>query len=288
MRHFRLGFLIYAVLVWTTTVVGQEASGSDPQATAILQQSLAAQTGGAPITDVTLTGSARRIAGSDDETGTATLKATAAGDSRVDLRFPSGNRLEIRNHAALPLPGSLPPGVPASVAQTAQPVGAWSGPDGVLHATAGQNLMNDATWFLPSSTLGKLVSAPPQVWLLSYVGSETRDGQSVVHVSASLSVAPSSNTPPRIASLIQHLSQMDIFLDSGTLLPVALTFNTHPDNDALVDIPAEIHFSDYRPMSGVRVPFRVQKYLNNGLVLDLQFANVSVNSGLSAAAFDIQ
>jgi hypothetical protein len=75
---------------------------SDPQAVALVQRSLTALTGGAPVTDVTLTGTARRIAGSDDETGTATLTATAAGDSKLSLNFPSGPRTEIRNHSAIP------------------------------------------------------------------------------------------------------------------------------------------------------------------------------------------
>src|ERR1039458_1626191 len=81
------------------TSTGPSSVASDPQAVSLLQKSLAAQTGGLPLTDVTLTGTARRIAGSDDETGTATLKATSAGDSRIDLSFPSGERVEIRNHS---------------------------------------------------------------------------------------------------------------------------------------------------------------------------------------------
>src|ERR1039457_4636547 len=67
---------------------------SDPQAVSLLQKSLAAQVGAVQVADVTLAGTARRIAGSDDETGTATLKATGVGDSRMDLSFPSGNRSE--------------------------------------------------------------------------------------------------------------------------------------------------------------------------------------------------
>jgi hypothetical protein len=72
---------------------------SDPQAVSLLQKSLAALTGSTSLTDATLTATAQRIAGSTNETGTATLKATALGDSRVDQSFPSGNWSEIRNHA---------------------------------------------------------------------------------------------------------------------------------------------------------------------------------------------
>jgi hypothetical protein len=67
----------------STTPVPAPAA-SDPQAVALIQKALAALTGGAPVTDVTLTGTARRIAGSDDETGTATLKATRPRGSRCN------------------------------------------------------------------------------------------------------------------------------------------------------------------------------------------------------------
>ena len=147
---------------------------SDPQAVALVQRALAALTGGVAVTDVTLTGSAHRIAGSDDETGTATLEATSAGDSRVDLSFASGNLVEIRNHSALPVPGSLPPGVPASVAQTPQPVGEWIGSDGSPHAMANHNIMTAAPWFFPTLALEEIATS--RNYVLSYVGPETHNG----------------------------------------------------------------------------------------------------------------
>jgi hypothetical protein len=49
---------------------------------------------------LTLSGSAHYIAGSDDETGTATLKTLATGARRVDLKLPSGRRSEVRDLTA--------------------------------------------------------------------------------------------------------------------------------------------------------------------------------------------
>lgn len=296
MRHFRLGVLIWAVLVWTSTVVGQGTaaapSTSDPQAVALVQKALVALTGGAPVTDVTLAGTARRIAGSDDETGTATLTATFAGDSKLSLNFPSGPRTEIRNHSALPLADSFPKGVPlpAAVTSQAQPVGAWSGPDGTLHGMASHNVFTDAVWFFPAVSLGRLAASSNSV--VSYVGQETLNGQSVLHVSAYQQLPAPSNPPPamsaQLANLPRHLSQIDLYLDSTTVLPVALAFNTHPDGNALIDIPVKVQFSDYQSTSGALVPLHVQKFLNRSLVLDLQFDNATLNSGLGAASFQLQ
>ena len=89
---------------------GGQSASSTASAPQLLQQSLAALQGTTPITDVALTGSARRIAGSDDESGSATLKALAGTGARLDLSLSSGPRSELRNTSS------------------AQPAGSWSGP----------------------------------------------------------------------------------------------------------------------------------------------------------------
>ncbi len=251
----------------------QQQSAPDAQAVSLAQRALGVLTGGRPISDVTLTGSARRIAGSDDETGPAVLKALATGESRMDLNLPSGQRSEVRANSGN------------------GPVGSWSGPDSAQHPISNHNLMADSAWFFPAFAAGKSLG---QGYTASLVGQETRAGQSVIHVTTRRGVViPSEpaaagdegSLPGDTATLMQHLSQVDFFLDPSTLLPVALAFNTHPDNDAGLDIPVEIRFSDYRVVNGAQVPFHVQKFLNNGLVLDLQFQTVTFNAGLSSADF---
>jgi hypothetical protein len=285
--------LAVSILALVTSPLSAQQSPStsapvanDPQAVALIQRSLVALTGGAAVTDVTLTGTARRIAGSDDETGTATLKATALGDSRVDLVLPSGNRSEIRNHSAIPLPGALPNGVPAEMTQTNQPAGAWSGPDGLLHGMASHNVMSEADWFSPAAMLTRIISKPGYVF--SYLGPEDFNDTQVIHIQASEPLAQTIKAPPGVPALMQHLSQIDIYLDPTTSLPVALGFNTHPDNNALLDMPVRVEFSGYQAVNGVQVPFHVQRYLNNSLALDFQFSSATFNSGLAAANFQIQ
>src|SRR6476619_3005350 len=88
-----LSFLL-AISFLVPTVAQQ--TGTSPQAVQYLQRALAALGASTPTSDVTLTGSAHYIAGSDDETGTATLKAIP-GASRIDLNLSSGPRSEIAN-----------------------------------------------------------------------------------------------------------------------------------------------------------------------------------------------
>jgi hypothetical protein len=260
MRFARLllSFVLVASLL-TPTAAPQTASS--PQAVQYLQRALAALSASTPTSDVTLSGSAHYIAGSDDETGTATLKAVA-GASRIDLNLSSGPRSEVVNTSA-------------------SPAGTWSGPDGVAHAISFHNLLTDPAWFFPAFPITHGLSSG---YVATYVGLETRDGQAVEHLTVSQT---SVLQTPAGALTLAHLSQMDFFLDSATFLPTAITFNIHPDNNAGLDIPIEIRFSDYRAVNGVQVPFHVEKYLNNGLILDLQFQTVTLNTGLTTGSFSL-
>jgi hypothetical protein len=249
----RLSVVLSLLLLAVSSAFAQTAT--DPQALTFLTRSLAAMRNGASaqaITDITLTGTARRIAGSDDETGTATLKVTADGQSSVELSFASGVRKEVR-----------------SKFDNGFPKGSWSGPDGKVHATALHNLMADATSVAPMLMLARIAaSANP---LIVYVGQETKNGNSVIHLSAQQQSANLSK--------LQPLSQTEIFLDATTLLPAAVSFNVHPDDDMNTNVAAEIRFSDYRPVNDVLLPFHVQRFLNYSLVLDLQFQSAVLNSG---------
>jgi hypothetical protein len=238
-------------------------TATSPLAVQYLQKALAALSGSTPVSDVTLTGTAQRIAGSDDETGAATLKAIV-GASRIDLNFSSGPRSEIQNVVV------------------GAPVGSWSGPDGASHPMTFHNLLTDPAWFFPAFPITHGLSGSARV--ISYVGHETRHGQAVEHltVAQSLAMQTPSGTPT-----MAHLSQMDFFLDSATFLPAAVTFNIHPDNNAGLDIPTEVRFSDYRAVNGVQVPFHVQKLLNNGLILDLHLNTATLNTGLTASQFQV-
>lgn len=255
-----ISFALFAFA--SSSAAPPQSPTSQIQGVAYLQKALAALAPSTTITDLTLSGSARRVAGSDDESGTVVIKALAGTGSRIDLTLPSGPRSEIRSASA-------------------GPVGSWSGPDGVTHAMAYHNLLTDPGW-VPSLTIASLLSAQNAV--ITYFGTETRDGQSVIHVSASQQSPPDSVE----TKLMQHLTQTEIYLDASTSLPASITFNTHADNNARLDIPVEIRFSEYRTASGASIPFHVQKFLNNSLFLDLEFDSAAINSGLSSSAFAVR
>lgn len=239
-----------------------------PSASALAAESIAALTNGVSIADVTLSGVVTTTAGSDIETGTGTFSATAAGQSRLDLTLGSGTDSEIRNVA------------------NGTPFGEWI-KNGVATPFAGQNCLTDAAWFFPALT--SLAASDPSI-TISYIGLEQRAGASVYHLQLfrDMSSFASRWGLGNGTTLPSVLSTTQFYLDSGTLLPAALTFYAHPDKDWSTNIPVEIDFSNYQTMNGIAVPSHIQKYLQNGLILDLVVSNVAVNSGIPSSTFNLQ
>ena len=78
---------LLAVILLLATLLSsaaQQSTSTNPEPLQILQQALSALNGSTATRDVTLIGSANYVAGSDNETGTATLEAIATGASSVE------------------------------------------------------------------------------------------------------------------------------------------------------------------------------------------------------------
>ena len=80
---------------------------------------------------------------------------------------------------------------------------------------------------------------------------------------------------------------MDFYLDAASSLPVAVVFNQHPDDNARVNIPIEVDYSNYQPISGVLVPMHIQKSMNGAPLLDVTLTGVVFNSGLALSEFSV-
>jgi hypothetical protein len=86
---------------------------------------------------------------------------------------------------------------------------------------------------------------------------------------------------------VETLTAVDFYLDAATLLPIALSFNVHPNDDNNVDLLTEIQFSNYQNINGVMVPMKIQKYLQGNLLLDFTVSNVALNTDLSMTDFAV-
>jgi hypothetical protein len=264
-----ISFLLASLVFGLTTPAQQATTPSatqDQSAIAIALKSRTTLTGAVQISDVTLTGSVMRTAGSDVGTGTFTLRAVGGSASRMDLSLSDGISTEIR---------TLSTGVPQ---------GEWLAPGGVYTAMPLHNCLTDAAWFFPAFTV---LSKTSDVSLtVVYVGQETRNDISVQHLHFAFSGAVQPNNSPALDDPLATLSSSELYIDSTTFLPVALDFNTHPDNDARANIPVEIVYSNYQTTNGILMPFRIQKFLNGSLFIDFTVQSVALNTGLTSSTFN--
>ncbi len=241
-------------------LTAQHLSQSDPRALAYAAQSMATLTGGVSIRDVTLTGTATWVAGSERETGAATLVGLGPNESHIELAFSSGTRTEIRD------------------AQTGIARGKWTTPSGKSGKFAPHNCQTDAVWFFPA--LSSLAGG--QNTIFTYLGQETRKGERVQHIRSEGQSSRTAATRP------EPLSSIDFYLDAATLRPEAISFNVHPDKNMLDNIPVEVDFSDYQNVDGVMVPMHIEKYLQGSLLIDLTISNAAFNTGISLSTFMIE
>lgn len=270
MRVQRVGPVVaFGLLFFVAAIQAQQNSTPAPaprdaQATLVLQRSLAALVGATTVSDVTLSGSANWIAGPDNESGSATLKATAVGQGRIDLNLSGGQRSEVMD------------------ASQAAPGGSWCGTDGIWHSMVPNNLFTDPSWFFPTFLISRALSGSD--YSISSMDAETQGGVAVEHIK----IYQPFGLAAQQATQIQGLGQVDLYLNASTLLPVSVSFNIHSDTDALTNIPVEIQFSNYQVVQRRSIPYHIQKYIQNGLSLDVTVTSVQVNSGLSAADFQVQ
>jgi hypothetical protein len=255
---FRFAALALASILLVCVASAQNPPASNAQALSYAAQSVAAMVGNVSISDVTLTGT---VTWSGSQSGTATLRALGTGESRMDLSLTSGTRAEIRD------------------AQTGTQLGQWFSPNNTSGNYAAQNCGTDAVWFFP--VLGSLAAGPNVVF--SYVGPTTWNGESVQHIQSYVYQASAS----ALTSSPQQLSTMDFYLDASTLLPSAVTFNVHPDNNVNANLLVEVDFSNYQATGGVVVPMHVQKYQQGNLIVDIVVTEAQFNTGLPLSLFTV-
>jgi hypothetical protein len=245
-------------LLLTTSTIALSQTTSNPQAISLAAQSFAALTQGTTVSDVTLFGTATWIVGGDNFAGPVTLKALGATQSRADLNLNGFQRSEIR---------TVNNGIPA--------IG-WIDASGT-HNGAEHNCYTEAAWSFPA--LWSLWNTSDPTLTATFLGLTTYNSLSAQHLHFIRTYGTDA--------LLNGLSATDVFLDPTTALPLAITFQAHPDTNALSNLPVEVRFANYQNVNGVMVPFRIQKLQNGSLMLDVTVQSATINSGLSAADFTI-
>lgn len=224
-------------------------------ASTILSQIANAFSPGKPVNNVQLTGSANWYAGSLEDSGTVTLTATPTGAATMQLSLAKkGLWTESQSDFGLGM--------------TCQ----WVGNDSTVHQGDAMNCLRPVLWFLPSITL-QPTSMPSSIGVAD-LGTGTVGSGTYRHLQ---SQAVITTMPTAVLSRSVEASTTDIGIDPNSLLPTVLSYQVHPDNGAQVNIPVEVHFSDYQRVNGAEIPFLIQRYVNGSLQLEIHVNSAQVS-----------
>ena len=202
-------------------------------------------------TSVVLDGTFTSTAGSLNQNGSAHLIAGSDGSYSIELSRSSGAINETR---------AVSDGMPSCT---------WTDQNNVVHQSAFLNCLAPA-WFFPSLTLlSGTSSATLPAWTPSSYSSDSLGN----HLKFQL-LLPSSDENQEDPEMQKPF---DLVLSPATSLPQYAFFTVHPDNPGIhADIAIEIAYSNYRTISGVMIPFHIQRYVNGSLVLDLVVTSASI------------
>jgi hypothetical protein len=129
-------------------------------------------------------------------------------------------------------------------------------------------------WFLPALSLQPSLM-PSYISALDLGLGTVGTGTEVYrHVQSQLVLSTLPTPPPPQVTL---LNQTDIGLDPTSLLPAVLAYSVYPDSGAQTPIATEIHYSDYRTINGIQIPFHIERYLNGSLQLDILVTSAQIN-----------
>ena len=123
-------------------------------------------------------------------------------------------------------------------------------------------------WFLPEVSL--FSAQQPSTGTLS---AEAENGSPTLH----WAMSPSPGISAALLESLPLLGSYDLHIDPASNLPSSLSYFVHPDDNAGINIPVVVDYSDYRSINGVSIPFHVQRYLNGTLFLDIALSNAEVN-----------
>jgi hypothetical protein len=280
---YRRGLLRLAVILCLVSVptLGQEPTPPplpqpNAQGPTLVQQGLAALTGGVELRDVTLTGTSNVASPTGAQSGSITLTATAIGQEQLAFNAPDGTHTDVRDFSG----GGR--------------AGRFSAPDGTSGNIPPQSLPGiHPAWFFPAFVMTTASSSSN--FAAADLGQEIRNGAAVRHLAVWLQP---SGSAPLFQESLQRFTQQDLYLDPASLLPVAMTFRTRPFNPKNPDVPLrpiptaphkveqEIRFSNYQRVQGVTVAFHIQIYINGALVDDIQISSATLNTGVTITALN--
>ena len=148
----------------------------------------------------------------------------------------------------------------------------WTDARNVAHDIKGMNCVASLAWFAPL-LISQNVSGRTDLFTAEDEGTVS-DNEHLSH-KVSFSRRPLGGTT-EFKRLFAGASHASLSYDSETGLPSRLEYSLHPDSDDGRSIPVRIEYSDFRSVSGLTVPFRIEKYFNHSLQLIVTATEITI------------
>jgi hypothetical protein len=246
----RCRFLSCLALLCISTLVSAQTTSSP----GFLEQAQSSVLGGKSIHSITFNANAEWFAGSTHETGSGSFQANSNGSSKLQLDLGKASREESQTKLD-----------PSRICE-------WTDASGASHEIVGVNCMASMIWFAPTLNLQPLSQLPSM--LTTSDGGEVVRKQATFHqITYGLNI---EGITPADTIWRQQASVITILFDPQTSLPSSLEYSIRADNNELQSIPIRVQFSNYQPVSGVMLPFHIERYVQNSLQLKLDVSNATI------------
>lgn len=204
---------------------------------------------------LTLDGDAEWIAGATRESGAAHIQVSSDGSSSIQLNLATASRTETRTALG--------------TSRTCQ----WTDADGTTHSIAAQDCDQAVSWVAPL-LLAHPLTVIETLLIISDEGQVSRDGTLL------RKIRYSTSEPGKDATSTNGLTadtSVSVLYDPQTLLPASVEYVQHLDRDLLHGMNVRVTYSDYQSVSGIPVPMKIDRYVNNVLQLSISIHKVSLN-----------
>jgi len=251
-------------LVLTVPAFAQQAATAlqssvqrDPQAVALVQQSVAAMASTLP-SDSSATGIVTIVEGSTSSSGTIQILTRGTTETVETVTLSAVQRSVIfSNGDAKEVVGS----------QSTNP--------------SLELAVSDQCPDFPLPLLLAALNSPD--FAFRYVGQETLDSVAAQHIQMWNTFSSNSH--------LKHLalfSLRDIWFDATSSLPLKMSYTRRAGKGATPAVPVEISFANFTKVNGVLYPFLIHKSLNGTPWQTITIENVSFNTGLTASQFQVE
>jgi len=231
----------------------------DPQAVALLSQSLSAAGGSSAINsiqDYTGTGSITYNWASEPVQVPVMVRGMGASNFRLDASLSNGTRTwAVSGYAAILIT-----------------------PDGNRTSLGSYNLMTAGSMTVPyiriAAILGDMTTS------ISYVGPATFNGGQAIQVH----FVPNNPNFAGISSLAA-LGTFDLYIDPTSSLVIGLTETGHSDNNFTITYTHEIDFSNYQQSGNIAAPYTITEKIGGQTTWSIVLSSISFNNGLAESIF---